>query len=62
MTMCQRCEKEYTIGGFVMLPGKEEIPHFCIECALDAVAEWSKTENVSLKTALYVQNKPKPQA
>ncbi len=59
MTMCQRCEKAFKIGGFVMLPGVAEIPHYCIDCALDAVAEWSKTENVQLKTALYIKDKPK---
>ena len=46
---CSRCENEVTIGGYCIVPGKEETPWFCLECAVEYMKENTKTEIKNIK-------------
>jgi hypothetical protein len=37
---------EYDIGGFLCLPGREDITKYCLKCALDEVKAFYKTEKL----------------
>lgn len=44
--LCIKCEMEYDIGGFLCLPGREDITKYCLKCALDEVKDFYKTEKL----------------
>lgn len=41
---CSRCENEVTVGGYCLVPGRDDIPWYCLKCAIEFMKEQSQTE------------------
>ena len=46
-TYCVRCESQIAISSYLLTPKTESAPPMCLDCALNAFGEVSKTVKVT---------------
>lgn len=57
--MCPRCENEIKSGGYLLLPGTDEIKHYCFQCCLELIAEYNESKNIRNPKVKYLKIEPK---
>jgi hypothetical protein len=54
--MCPRCERQIKVGGYLMLPGKKAIQHYCLSCAIAEVKDQAEREGKTVQDVLYLHD------